>query len=427
MQYQKLISKNYLKNNNNFIVRIIDNKNIYSSIFTKFVLNKFISIFFCLLFIVAGTTVSYGLSKNNFPNDSKISKLIDSKQKIRVFFRKISISTKNKGVPDECLGISRKKNVINNKEDKKLKKAKSELKENIKQLLIKNDISKDLTEYIYKHLEYIEPTIKKHKEFVNRKMIDFIDRYDVDERAKTGKIYKKKYKKTLLKIENLFNVDSNVILSIWAMETKYGDFIGNYDAFNALYSACINSENMKRLTYFRDNIIYLAKLVDGGYFKKNVISSFDGGIGGCQFMPESIYRYAISLDNKKADIINNNKDVLASIGNYLHSNGWRYNEGILTEVELPEKLNPCLIGMNTTKKIKDWEKLGIKIHNNKIGAKYAKNKNTKVSIIVTDPNDKNIKKKRAFFVYDNYKVIMSYNPRIAYGLTAGLIFEGIGE
>ena len=213
------------------------------------------------------------------------------------------------------------------------------------------------------------------------------------------------------------------------METSYGTFLGDSDAFEALYSACMNAESISRLKFFEDNIISLAILVDHGFFKKDVKSSFDGGLGCCQFMPVSFYRFAVSYRGDKADIINNNEDVFASIGNYLHSMGWRYKEGILTEIDLPDDFNVCLIGMNTVKTVSEWKELGVRLNSSGIGAKYINDDFAKASVIVVDQddNDGDIKGKRAFLVYDNYKVILTYNSRLKYGIVAGLLFEGIGN
>ena len=141
----------------------------------------------------------------------------------------------------------------------------------------------------------------------------------------------------------------------------------------------------------------LAKLIDNGYFKKDVKSSFDGGLGGCQFMPKSVYDFAVSYNGGKPDIINNNLDVLASIANYLSISGWRFKEGILTEVVLPQDFDICKTGFNTSKTIKEWKQLGVQLHPNK----------------------------RAFFVYDNFKVVLTYNRFLNYGITAGLLLEEI--
>ena len=379
-------------------------------------------------------------------NDNKeITNSID-KEETSIPLKNIIID-KNKGVPSVCLKKTKDDNkkfvykFINFLELKKakrfrykfinyleLKKAKSNLKVHINELLIANNVSSNTIEYVINHLKYLK--IKnKNKENVNRKMIDFIEMHNISEHVKFGKFYNKMYKHTLSEIEDLFKVDSDIIVTIWGMETKFGSFVGDYDAFMALYSACMNANSIERLQYFEKNIIYLALLIDRGLLKKDTASLLDGGIGGCKFMPESFYNFAISLEKKKADIINNNKDVFTSIANYIHSFGWRYKEGILTEVTLPENFDYCMVGMNTVKKIKDWKKLGVRLHKNKIGAKYMKNDSTTASIILIDPDDfskkESISNKRAFLVYDNYKVMMKYNQQLAYGLTAGLIFEGI--
>ena len=366
-----------------------------------------------------------------FLNDKKILELMDEQQKFTITKKKIQVKTKNKGVPNMCIpgysAISTSNSIKTStkKTNYELENAKNNLKEHIKESLIKNEISNELIEYIMNNIKYITKTSKKNNEIVQRKVIDFINRYNVRERAIQGSIFKQKYLQTLQDIEDLFFVDKNIVLAIWSMETNYGSFIGNTNAFDALYSACLNADSMSRLRYFENNIISLAVLVEQGYFSRDVLSSFDGGLGGCQFMPDSFYKFAVSLDGTKTDIINKDEDVLASIGNYLHSMGWRYNEGVLTEIEIPTNIDPCLIGMNTVKTVEEWKKLGIKPHKNKIGEQYIYNDFATASVIITDEDEPDLKNKRAFLVYDNYKVILGYNQQIGYGLTAGLLFEAI--
>ncbi len=361
-------------------------------------------------------------------SDRNISKLIDSKEAIQKN-RPIRVNVKGKGVAKQCLP----KQNITPSEQKRVNKALEERKANLKEFILKslqvNNISEGLTKYIYDNLEHIKMTVAKDKEVRKRTTIDFIERYNVPERAKQGALYKKMYQEELQTVEDLFYVDKNAILTIWAMETKYGDFIGKTPAFNALYSAAMNARNNARLEYFTNNLVMLAKLVDYGYFKPDVISSFDGGLGGCQFMPDSFYRYAVSYDGGKADIINNNKDVFASIGNYLYSTGWRHHEGILTEVVLPEGFDICKAGMNTSKKVSEWKKMGVEAHPNGIGAANMLDDEAKASVMIVDIDDANktLQEKRAFLVYDNYKVILGYNSMPKYGIVAGLIYEVIGN
>ena len=375
------------------------------------------------------------IEKMEFLDDKVIVELLDEQEKMIVSPKKIGVRVKNKGVPKICLaknnsGIQNTVQSIENKEEKIvfLKEAKEGLKEHIKNSLVANNVSEDIIDYLIGHFSFVKQTKVRHKKIKKRFVIEQLERYDNKSRMQLGIFYKKMYKDSLNEVEKLFLVDKALVLTIWSMETDYGSFIGNSDAFNALFSACMNAENMQRLRYFEENIIALAVLVDKGYFKRDVISSFDGGLGGCQFMPSSFYKFAVSMNSDKPDIINNNADVFASIGNYMHSMGWRYGEGILTEVEVPdENFDLCLAGMNTSKSIKEWLDLGIKTHKTGVGLEYFENKDAMASLIITDVDNDEIgsKKKRAFLVYDNFKVILGYNQYLWYAINAGLLFEMI--
>ncbi|GEM_PF-3231925 len=373
------------------------------------------------------------IERMEFLNDQNIIDLIDEQEKMVLTPKSINVRVKGKGVPSFCkksITISylneRKKSKADKMTDKELKDAKSNLKAHIKSSLVSNDVSEELIGYLMDHLQFIERAKKRNKEVQATTVVKSIAKYDIEKRAKTGIFYKKMYKDVLQDVGELFFIEDALILSIWAMETEYGAYIGDFDAFNALYSACINAYSMERLRYFEENIIALAMLVDRGYFNRDVVSSFDGGLGGCQFMPSSFYKFAVSMDGLKPDIINNNADVFASIGNYMHSMGWRYGEGILTEIEMPkEDFDLCLVGMDTKKSVGEWKKLGIKLKGNGVGEEYFINDDAEASLIITDINEKGVDKKdrRAFLVYDNFKVILGYNQHLRYGITAGLLFE----
>ena len=373
------------------------------------------------------------VEKMTFINDDIILDIIDN-QITPIAYKQIRVNVKNKGVPNQCIGIVKKS--INNNDtktepiiNKQVEERKNGLKKHILKSLKANEISEELINKIHDNLEHLHFTIKKNNNFIKKTSVDFINNYQIPTRCKSGKMYKKLYKKDLQVVNDVFFVEPEAILMIWSMETNFGNFIGNTNAFNALYSACMNATTLARIDYFENNLIMLAKLVDYGYFKYDVKSSFDGGLGGCQFMPDSFYKYAVSFDGGKADIINNNKDVMASIGNYLYNVGWRQYEGVLTEITLPENFDICLTGMNTTKTIGEWKKLGVKINKNGIGERFFDNDDKIASIIITDINNEEIdfSEKRVFLVYDNFKVILGYNQNINYGITAGLTYEELSQ
>ena len=374
--------------------------------------------------------------KMTFIDDDAILDIIDN-QISQITYKKIRVSTKNKGVPTQCLLNKNTQNqnikTSSKREEEQDNQAVVERKKRLKKHILKslkaNEVSEELIKKIYDNLEELPSVATSNKKFNQTSSIDFINNYQIPARTKSGKMYKKLYKKDLQTVNDVFYVEPEAILTIWAIETNYGNFIGKTNAFNALYSSCLHAKTLPRIEFFENNLIMLAKLVDYGYFKYDVVGSYAGALGGCQFMPDSFYRYGVSFDGGKADIINNNKDVFASIGNYLYNTGWRQYQGILTEISLPEDFDVCLTGFNTSKTIAEWKKLGIKLNESKIGEQYFNDDDKIASIIITDINNEEIdyNDKRAFLVYDNIKVILGYNSSINYGITAGLIYDALSK
>ena len=375
-----------------------------------------------------------------FIDDDAILEIIDN-QVSPITYKKIRVSVKNKGVPLQCIQNNNKQKTLQQDsaepQNSNIKKVDSNdviqrkkgLKKHILKSLKANNISESLIDKIYDNLKELPSVEKSTTKFNKTSSVDFINNYNIPTRTKSGLVYKKLYKKDLQIVNDVFYVEPEAVLAIWAIETNYGNFIGKTNAFNALYSSALNSSTLARIDFFENNLIMLAKLVDYGYFDYNVNGSYAGALGGCQFMPDSFYRYAVSFDGGKADIINNNKDVFASIANYLYNTGWRQYQGVLTEVVIPDDFDVCLSGMNTTKTIEEWKKLGVKLNNSKIGASYFNNNDKVASLIITDINNDEIdfSDKRAFLVYDNFKVFLGYNPSINYGIVAGLFYDALSD
>ena len=345
---------------------------------------------------------------------------------------KITFNKKNKGVPKLCI-VNNDNNSSKENDEKNiynsslLEEKKQNLKNHIVSLLKRENVSKNLIEKIYSFLEIIPSVRVKDDNFNKTLDEELIKRYDIEQKIKDGEVYIDKYSKQLSKISNVFNIEPEILMSIWGVETNYNRVIGDYNILKALYSSAMNSISIDRVDFFENNLVMFSKLIDNGYFDFNLTGSYAGAIGGCQFMPENVYKLAVSYSNRKPDIVNNHFDILSSIGNYLHKNGWKFGEGVLTEIELPEDINICLFGLGTSKSIHEWIKLGVKLHSSGIGQNNVKNLDKMASVIVldVDHDGKALSKKRAFFVYDNYRVILSYNQAIKYGIASGLIYEDL--
>ena len=72
----------------------------------------------------------------------------------------------------------------------------------------------------------------------------------------------------------------------------------------------------------------------------SVKGSYAGAMGAPQFMPSAYRRYAVDASNDQhRDLWGDWDDILASVANYLHQNGWKAGEPVLSETHLDPGAN----------------------------------------------------------------------------------------
>ncbi len=125
----------------------------------------------------------------------------------------------------------------------------------------------------------------------------------------------------LNKINSVYNVDKEVLVAIYRLETNFGSYLGNYSVFNALLTLTLMDN--RRSEWAEDelvNFIALSRL-----HKKDIFSikgSWAGAFGICQFVPTSFLQYAVDGDNNGIIDLFNFHDAMASMANYLKNHGW---------------------------------------------------------------------------------------------------------
>lgn len=142
---------------------------------------------------------------------------------------------------------------------------------------------------------------------------------------------------TLSKAEKQYGVPAGVIVAILGMETNYGRDQGNYEALNALTTFAFFSP--RRRDYFRNELTqFLLLSRDQGWDPLAIKSSYDGGLGMAQFMPDSYRIYAVaSHPGRPSDLFQNKQDVINSIGNYLQRKGWHRGQPIAKQAKVIDK------------------------------------------------------------------------------------------
>lgn len=279
--------------------------------------------------------------------------------------------------------------------------------------VIEND--KCQPEFTLTFSEYIDKRIS------NLRVINGINKYN-------------KYNTLLQKIKKIYNVQPRFIISIWGLETAYGEITGNYPVIESLLTM---SYDERRRRYFTKELYNSFKIIEEGHIDlENFKGSWAGAMGQNQFMPSSFLNYAQDFNNDgKKNIWTDIEDSLASIGRYLQgvgSNKWDPNYTWGREVIPPENIKElekelfikrekgCLAIKKLSKKIPlskfremNFQKLnGQKVDNLGIDSYLVR--------MGREENDF-----RYFIVYNNYLNILSYNCSNYYALSVGLLSDKI--
>lgn len=130
----------------------------------------------------------------------------------------------------------------------------------------------------------------------------------------------------LEKIEAEYNVDKEVLVALWSIESSFGNNKGGHYLPEVLATLAWYHKE-KRNAFFRKELINAIRIYAAGHISKlDFVGSWAGAMGHVQFMPSTFLAYAVDYDGDgKADIWNNKYDAFASAANYLSALGWQRN------------------------------------------------------------------------------------------------------
>ena len=123
-------------------------------------------------------------------------------------------------------------------------------------------------------------------------------------------------------VEAEFGVDQTILVSIWGVESSFGQGEQRWDVFRSLATL---AQARFQHPLFRDQLLSALKILQDGHIPRwEFVGSWAGAMGQTQFLPSSFLTYAVDFDGDgKADIWRSVPDVLASIANYLQKSGWQ--------------------------------------------------------------------------------------------------------
>ena len=291
-------------------------------------------------------------------------------------------------------------------------------KKDFKKIAIKNNISEKIFDEVMSNTKFL-PNVIKYDRFQPEFYEDtktYISKRTSEKKVSKGLSFYKQNSNLVKSIENKFNIEQELLLSLMGIETNFGTYVGKMDILSSLATL---SFDQRRSEFFTNELLILLKLIEKQQINyETLFGSWAGAFGFFQFMPSTMKNYAIDYDNNGSIDLKNNNDAYASAGNYLNQIGWKIGQPCFFRVNLsndiPKKyLNVSAKKLHNKQELKYFNKFITNMGD--IDNKY---RNLQVAIITPDkdiiPDADTLNP--AFIVFDNYEIILQWNRSLRFAL-----------
>jgi membrane-bound lytic murein transglycosylase B len=213
---------------------------------------------------------------------------------------------------------------------------------------------------------------------------------------------------TLRGVQKRFGVEPATLVSIWGIESGFGEAPGGWDVFRSL--ATLAQARFQHPLFRNELLSALDILQQGKIARGKFVGSWAGAMGQPQFLPSSYLRYAVDFDGDgRADIWSSVPDVLGSIANYLQKFGWRAALPWGFEVIVPERFD-----FQTSRgSLLQWAERGFR----RADGAALPHEGTAILFFPSGASGP------AFLVTDNFIVIKTFNNSDAYALAVGILSD----
>jgi membrane-bound lytic murein transglycosylase B len=256
---------------------------------------------------------------------------------------------------------------------------------------------------------------RKQAEF-SRQIWDYLDTATSPKRVSNGQANFNAQSRTLKKIERKYNVDAEVVVAIWGLESSYGERMGDINIIEALATLAYDGRREK---FGRQQLMEALRIIQRGDITPNkMMGSWAGAMGHTQFIPTSYQAYAQDFTGDgKRDVwdTRNPADALASTANYLAKFGWTNNQPWGVEVKLPSGFNYGNASLKVKATPARWTQLGVRTIN---GGKIPNHGQGSVFLPAGADGP-------AFVVFKNFSVIKRYNNANSYAMAVGHLADRI--
>ncbi|MDJ1015502.1 MAG: lytic murein transglycosylase [Paracoccaceae bacterium] len=244
---------------------------------------------------------------------------------------------------------------------------------------------------------------------------DYLDSAASQTRVRNGKAALNENRRLLERIEARYEVEAEVVVAVWGLESAYGAYRGTTPIIEALATLAFDG---RRGRFFEAQLIAALKIIQSGDVRpRDMQGSWAGAMGHTQFIPTSYLEYAVDFtgDGKRDIWSDNPADALASTAAYLARFGWTKGQPWGVEVRLPRGFDFGLTGERIKKSPRDWAAMGVRDTSGRIVPNHGR-----ASILLPAGAQG-----AAFMIFDNFHVIERYNTADAYVIGVGHLSDRI--
>lgn len=137
-----------------------------------------------------------------------------------------------------------------------------------------------------------------------------------------AKKFKRAYRNTLNRAGRQYGVDVNYIVGFMGVESKFGEYTGDYNILDALATLAFHPNRMKK--FFKSEFKHLFLFArEKGYDITKLEGSFAGAMGCVQQVPSVARRHRSDFNGDGKTDPWDLEDCIGSIAKFMHKNGWR--------------------------------------------------------------------------------------------------------
>lgn len=176
-------------------------------------------------------------------------------------------------------------------------------------------------------------------------------------RIQAGADFIREHQSIFDRVREIYGVPAHVIAAIIGVETFYGGIVGDDRVLDAL--ATLAFDYPPRSAFFTEELGHFIQLcVEENLDCRHEVGSYAGAMGWPQFIPSSYRAYAVDFNhNGSRDLWNEPGDIIASVANYLHENGWHSGKRVALAAKIANTNELAKIKRSDIKPHYRWREL----------------------------------------------------------------------